>query len=138
MSYMLSGSTVPNAFRNAMFCHMWTSFGCRMLYKMSKMWQVFLAIQAQLLTKCTWNPYSSLSLYIFRLQAVFSYFCSHLFILIFLLFSSDGMADEKKKKRHRRPQKGPAKPRTVGASHWNKDMNQWQWDMMKQCIKQCK
>ena len=42
----------------------------------------------------------------------------------------------KRRKRHRRPYKGPAKGRTVGVSHWNKDVNQWQEEMMKGCIEE--
>ena len=137
MFYMLPGSTVPHAFRNAMVSHIWPSFGCRWLYKMGKMWQVFLPVPHQLLTKCNQNPYWSLSLYIFRLQAViFPYFFTHLFIFICLRFSSDGMHDEKKKKRHRRPCKGPTKKRTVGSSHQNTDMNKWKEHMMMRCIEE--
>ena len=104
---------------------------------MGKMWQVFLPVPCWLLTKCNQNPYWSLSLYIFRLQAViFPYFFTHLFIFICLQFSSDGMPDEKQKKRHRRPCKGPAKKRTVGSSHRNTDMNKWKEHMMKRCIEE--
>ena len=46
------------------------------------------------------------------------------------------MPDEKKKKRHRRPCKGPAKQRTVGSSHQNTDMNKWKEHMMKRCIEE--
>ena len=98
---------------------------------------MFLPVPCQLLTKCNQNPYWSLSLYIFRLQAViFPYFFTYLFIFICLQFSSDGMPDEKKKKRHRRPYKGPTKQRTVGSSHWNTDVNKWKEHMMKRCIEE--
>ena len=58
----------------------------RWLYKMGKMWQVFLPVPRQLLTKCNRNPYWSLSLYIFRLQAViFSYF-SPIYLYLFVYY----------------------------------------------------
>ena len=43
------------------------------------------------------------------------------------------MGDEKKKHK-RRPPKGPPKPRSVGVSNRNKDVNQWKEHVMKDCI----
>ena len=87
-----------------------------------------------MLTEYIQNHYWALSLHIFRLQAViFPYFAAHLLIFVSLLFSSDIMGDDKKKQRQR-PPKGLVKPRTVGESHHNNDVNQWKEPVMKQCI----
>ena len=116
-----------------MVSQIWTSFGSRWLYKMGKMWQMFLPLPHHLLTEPIRNPYLALSLYVFRLQAViFSYFSTHLFIsLLFVLTSRMGYEN----KKHRRCLlKGPPKQRSVRASHRNKDANEWKEDMMKDCI----
>ena len=78
------------------------------------------------------SAYWALSLYVFRLLAViFPYFVAHLFIFISLLFSSDVMGGDNKKKRRQWSPKGSAKPRIVRASHCNKDVNQWKEPIMK-------
>ena len=134
---MWSNSIVPPACRNAMVSGIWTTFGSRWFYKVGKMWQMFLSLPHHMLTECIQNHYWALSLYVFRLQAViFPYFIIDLFIFISFPFSSDIIGNEKKKRRGR-PPKGPAKPRMVGASHYNKDVNQWKEPVMKELQRTC-
>ena len=47
------------------------------------------------------------------------------------------MVGDDRKRKHQKP-KGPPKPQTVGASHREKDVNQWEENNMKMCIEEYK
>ena len=47
------------------------------------------------------------------------------------------MAGNERKRKHQKP-KGPPKPQTVGASHRDKDINQWEENDMRMCLDEYK
>ena len=96
---------------------------------------MFLPLPCHLPTESIQNPYWALSLYIFRLQAViFSCFFTHLFIFISLFFILTSRIGDEKKKHKRMLPKNPSKPKSIGALHRDKDVNQWKEHMMEDCI----
>ena len=86
------------------------------------------AMQASIRCNSNWQFH----LYFLKLQAII--LC--LFLPIYFLFSFS-MAGDDRKRKYRKP-KGPPKPQTVGASHREKDVNQWKENDMKMCIEEYK
>ena len=124
--------TVSTAFRNAVDSRTWPTCQFRWCNQVDKMFQMPVPIPHTMLTQCIQNCNWQFHLYFLKLQAII--LC--LFLPIYFLFSF-GMAGDDRKRKHGKP-KGPPKPQTVGASHREKDVNQWKENDMKMCIEEYK